>query len=356
LANHQDGEVRDLGLSTMGLIKARIGDAVEKYLGELNQQKLDKVNEAAQAYQLTKYDKPKLKKKPKQEPKKQESSGDVDMEFDAPKPKKKKGGPPSSFLKRQQVMQGKAEEKLEDLKAELKGEAPPPKTKPKDEPMEENKVPEPAKNSNNIPAQKARPKTAKSVGKKQKIQVEDTGPGVAKEDAEAIINEKVPASVVKQFEEAKWQDKKEAYTKLAEWLNEQEYSNENFEATFWFIKIKMKEWKEKNVNIVKAALQCISDIITASEGMSKRAGTIIIPFLSESVGDPKYKDTCKENLLSLSELVGPGFVAKHMCKNTSNAKAPNVLIENNAVLAALLEEFGTDGMPVQDMINIGIIC
>ena len=296
----------------MGLIKARIGDSVEKYLGDLNQQKLEKVNEAAQAYQMTKYDKPKVKKKPKPEPKKQASTGDVEMGVDAPKPKKKKGGPPASFLKRQQVMQDKAEEKFEELKAELKGEAPPPKKKPKDEPMEEDKVPEPVKVASNPPAQKARPKTAKPAGKKPKIQVEDSGPGVAKEDAEAIINEKVPASIVKQFEEAKWQDKKEAYTKLAEWLNEQEYSNENFEATFWFVKIKMKEWKEKNVNIVKAALQCISDIVTASEGMSKRAATIIIPFLSESVGDPKYKDTCRENLLSLSELVGPGFVAKHM--------------------------------------------
>lgn len=343
----------------MGLIKARVGDAVEKYLSDLNQQKLDKVNEAAQAYQITKYDKPKEKKKPKPEPKKQISSGDVDMGFDAPKPKtkKNKGGPPASFLKRQQVMQDKAEEKFEELKAELKGEAPPPpKKKPKEVQMEEDKVPDPPKVVSNPPAQKARPATSKPAGKKPKIQVEDTGPGVAKEDAEAIINERVPASVVKQFEETKWQDKKEAYTKLAEWLNEQEYSNENFEATFWFIKIKMKEWKEKNVNIVKAALQCISDIITASEAMSKRAATIIIPFLSESVGDPKYKDTCKENLLSLSELVGPGFVSKHMCKNTSNAKAPNVMIENNAVLAALVEEFGTDGMPVQDMINLGIIC
>ena len=49
----------------------------------------------------------------------------------------------------------------------------------------------------------------------------------------------------------------------------------------------MKEWKEKNVNIVKAALQCISDVIKATECMSKRAATIIIPFLSESIGDAK---------------------------------------------------------------------
>ena len=359
LAAHPDGEIREMGLATMGLLKARVGAGVEKYLSDLNPQKLEKVNEAAAEYKLTKYDKPKKAKK-KAAPK-VDNSGDAVMEIEdeAPKPKKKAkkgGGPPASFLNRQKDMQEKASDKFEELKAELNGEAPPPKkSMPKDEPMEEEKA-APPKVASNPPAAKARPKTAKPAGKKPKIQVEDTGPGVSKEEARGIIEEKVPSEVVKQFEETKWQDKKEAYTKLAAWLNEQEYSNENFEATFWFIKIQMKEWKEKNVNIVKSALSCISDIVKEADCLSKRSATIIIPFLSESVGDPKYKELCKELLLSLAELVGPGFLIKHMCKHTSNAKAPNVIVENNAVMAMLIDEFGTDGLPVQEMINIGIIC
>lgn len=320
------------------------------------------MNEAAAEVKLTKYDKPRVQKKkaaPKQEL--AMDNGDAVMSFnDKPKAKKKKakgGGPPDSFLKRQQVMQDKAQDKFEEMKAELKGEAPPPKQAKDVEMLEEEKKPAASKAPSRAPpAEKARPKTAKPAGKKPKIQVDDSGPGVAKEDAENILNEKAPAGILKQFEESKWQDKKEAYTKLAAWISEEEYSNELFEASFWFIKIKMKEWKEKNVNIVKAALQCISDVIKATECMSKRAATIIIPFLSESIGDAKYKDTCHENLLSLSELVGPGFVAKNMCKHTSNAKAPNIIIENNACLAKIIDEFGTDGMPVQEMINIGIIC
>lgn len=323
LANHQDGEVRDIGLATLGLFKARVGAGIDKYLGDLNPQKLEKVNEAAAAVKLTKYDKPKQqKKKPaaKKEEKKIEEDGDGLMSFDGPAPKKAKAkakGPPASFFKRQQEMQDKAQEKFEELKAELKGDAPPPKK----EKIEEEKKAPPKAASNPPPA--AKPKTAapakssgpaKTGGKKPKVQVEDTGPGVAKEDAENIMNEKAPGEILKQFEESKWQDKKEAYTKLAVWLLQQEYSNELYEATFWFIKIKMKEWKEKNVNIVKAALQCICDIIKDSQAMSKRAATIIIPFLSESIGDAKYKEMCKESLLSLAELLGPGFVIKYMCK------------------------------------------
>ena len=113
----------------------------------------------------------------------------------------------------------------------MKGEAPPPKQAKDVEMLEEEKKPAASKAPSRAPpAEKARPKTAKPAGKKPKIQVDDSGPGVAKEDAENILNEKAPAGILKQFEESKWQDKKEAYTKLAAWISEEEYSNELFES------------------------------------------------------------------------------------------------------------------------------
>lgn len=353
LANHQDGELRDCGLATLGLLKGRLKEGMDKYMGDLNQQKLDKVSEAAAEVKLTKFDKPRVQKKAKK--KEVDEDGDAIMSFDKPKPKAKAkpkaSGPPASFLNRQKEMGEKAAEKFEELKAELNGGEPPKKAKPAKPVEEEKKAPPKA-----APAPAARPKTAKPAGKKPKIQVEETGPGVSKEDADAIITERAPGDILKQFEDSKWQEKKEAYTRFAAWILEQEYSNELYEASFWYVKIKMKEWKEKNVNIVKAALQCLVDVIKGSECMSKRAATIIIPFLSESIGDPKYKEQCAESLMSLAELVGPGFVAKNMCKHTSNAKAPNVIIENNSCLEKILAEFGTDGMPVQDLIGVGVIC
>jgi len=64
-----------------------------------------------------------------------------------------------------------------------------------------------------------------------------------------------------QFEDEKWQEKKEAYTRYAAWLSEQEFSGELYEASFWFIKIKLKDFKEQNFNIVKAAIQCVYDVV-----------------------------------------------------------------------------------------------
>ena len=358
LADHQDGELRDLGLSILGLFKARIGDGMEKYLGNLNQQKLEKVNEAASEVKLTKYDKPKNppKKKAKKENKKVEvepEAADMMNVDAAPQPKKKKKGkgPPASFFERQQKMQAKAQEKFEEMKAEVKGEAPPPKAEPKSTPAVKNDPPA----SMGAPSvQDEKPKS--DAPRKKIIAADDSGPGVAKEDAVDIVVERCPGAIIKQFDETKWQEKKEAYTKFAAWMIQQEYSNELFEASFWYIRIKQKDFKEKNVNIVKGALSCLSDVITATPTMSKKAATIILPFLSESIGDVKYNAICNENLLSLSELVSPGFVVKALWKHASSAKSPNVLIENNKMIKTVMDEFGTKGLPVQDMINYGIVC
>jgi cytoskeleton-associated protein 5 len=351
LANHQDGELRSIGLATLGLFKGRIGDSIDKYLGDLNPQKLEKVKEAAGEYQLTKFDKPKnppkKKASQKEEAKAEISESDaMAMDVGPPKKKKKKAkGPPSSFFERQQKMEGKAKEKLEEIKAEVTGVAPPKGAIAK-------------KESSSLASEtpEARPQTAQPTRKKAKIVIDESGPGVLKEEADGIITENCSAAILKQFNEAKWQDKVEAYSKFGAWLIEQEYSNEIFEAAFWYIKIKQKEFKEKNVNLVKAALNCISDVIKDSSGMSKRAATILLPFLSENTGDAKYTVLSKENLLSLSELVSPGFIVKGCCKHASSAKSPNVLVENNTVIKSIIDEFGPQGLPVQDMINYGIIC
>ena len=169
-----------------------------------------------------------------------------------------------------------------------------------------------------------------------------------------MITEKAPQDILAQFEDEKWQEKKEAYAKFATWLLEQEYSGELFEASFWFIKIKLKDFKESNVNIVKSALQCVYDVVKGSSSIPKKAAVITIPFLSENIGNPKYKDLWKECLLSLAELVSPGFVIKYMVKNTSSATNPNVMIENNVWIGLMIEEFGPEGLPVQEVISLAV--
>lgn len=110
LSNHNDGDLRELGLSTLGLLKIWIGTGIDKYLKDFNQQKQSKVTDAEAEFikNGVKFkERPKAKKpaaKPKADTKKVDDDGDAIMTDDAMPPKKGKGGPPSSFLERQQKM------------------------------------------------------------------------------------------------------------------------------------------------------------------------------------------------------------------------------------------------------------
>lgn len=46
-----------------------------------------------------------------------------------------------------------------------------------------------------------------------------------------------------------------------------------------------------------------------SEKVSKRSVAVIMPFLSDKIGDVKLMQSVKELLMALSELVTPKFVA-----------------------------------------------
>ena len=258
------------------------------------------------------------------------------------KRKKKAGGPPASFMNRQKLMQEKALNNFEEMKAELEGGAIPQKSST--QPMEEEKIPINASENTESPEQ---------IERKEKVIVEDTGSGLAKEDAAPLLEEKVPSNILKKFKEAKWQEKKEAYSNLAEWFLQQEYSSEVLEACLWYIRIQMNDWKEKNVNIVKGALAGISMIINRTTGLSKKSASLLVPFLAERIGDVKYKEMCKNNLLSLSEIVGPASIVKGMTKNASEAKAPNIIIENCACITQIINDFGTGGLPMKDIIGLG---
>jgi hypothetical protein len=123
-ANHSDGGVRDCWLATLGWFKARIGDdKFDKYASDLNQQKLTKIDEAAQAVPpLDPKKKTRKKKKAKKQPEPEEEAKD-ELVFDfggPPKAKKKKPkGPPKSFFDRQNKMKQKAEDKFNEMKNEL---------------------------------------------------------------------------------------------------------------------------------------------------------------------------------------------------------------------------------------------
>jgi hypothetical protein len=64
----------------------------------------------------------------------------------------------------------------------------------------------------------------------------------------------------------------------------------------------MKEWKETNSNLTKAASEWIANVLRESEKMGRRTTAIIIPYLWEKLTDMLVKDTALESVLLWAEL------------------------------------------------------
>jgi hypothetical protein len=56
------------------------------------------------------------------------------------------------------------------------------------------------------------------------------------------------------------------------------------EAIARYTKIKMKDWKENNINLMKETIALFNTISTSCEKLNKRAVNVMMPFLSDKLG------------------------------------------------------------------------
>lgn len=226
----KDGTVREAALHCMGLLKGRYGESVmQKYLKDVNKQKAEKIDEAAKEIKPSKYDRPENWKPPvkKAAPKKKaeaaDDGGDELMDF---------GGAP-----KRAPPKGLGKKPVSKKKADADG----------DEPKKEEKKAAPTLSSGPPKKAAAGPTKAPTVS----VEDEDVGAGLSKEDAIQRATDFFSAGAIGAFEEAKWQAKQEGFNTLQTEIQEKQPSPVILEAAAKFIKAKMKDWKESNINLQK---------------------------------------------------------------------------------------------------------
>lgn len=179
---------------------------------------------------------------------------------------------------------------------------------------------------------------------------------MSKEEAEAKVVENFPAEVVGCFEDSKkWNEKVEGYKGIATAIAAMQPGADVIEGVVKFTKMKMKDWKESNINLIKESIALFTVIAQNCDKLSKRSVWVMMPFLSDKLGDVKVLNSVSELILSLSEVVTPKYVASQVIKHASSAKSPNVLKESCNVLLKMTEDFGVLTMPLKDMIDYAII-
>ena len=113
----------------------------------------------------------------------------------------------------------------------------------------------------------------------------------------------------------------------------------------------MKDWKESNINLIKETINLFLTVAKSSDKVNKKAVIILMPLLSDKIGDVKHTATVNELILLFAEQVTPKFVALQIIKYASKAKSPNVIKESQNIITTLIDEFGINLLPVKEMID-----
>lgn len=80
------------------------------------------------------------------------------------------------------------------------------------------------------------------------------------------------------------------------------------EAVAQFIKAKMKDWKESNINLQKAIPALFDCIATNCTTLNKRVFSCPMSFLVDKIGDVKLCELVKNLLMNATECMGPKFI------------------------------------------------
>ena len=68
------------------------------------------------------------------------------------------------------------------------------------------------------------------------------------------------------------------------------------------------------MNLVRAALNFMVKVFGSAFKVGQRSTNVILPFISDKIGDTKFTALCSEVILILGEKVTPSFVIKGLAK------------------------------------------
>lgn len=213
------------------------------------------------------------------------------------------------------------------------------------------------------PVQKMKPKLNNSQSTKElpsvknnKLNIIDNDiteddDNLSPEEIEEYMTANINPEVVALSNSVKWDERKQAFTMLIEYFKENSSSinSETLNNTIRFIKIKLKDFKENNVNIIKESI-LLYEALLDIEGIQKKHTYYCTKKLIDKWGDAKLKTVISGLFTKIMENQTPKFVLNIILKNVLT-KNPNIIKEANIFIANTIEEFGLQYIPVKEVID-----
>jgi len=190
---------------------------------------------------------------------------------------------------------------------------------------------------------------------------EDSVSQISAEDAEMKMQElNVPEGIVKAIDNPAWKERQKALEEFSIFIRENaETMGPSIEYVFKYIRVKLKDWKESNLSVVKEAFNTICSITETPEiPLTKRCFSVISPFVVNNLHDSKYTESCNKIVTSFVETISPKFVILQLVghfletKDSKTAKAnPKALTEMANLLVKLLDVLPLNYFPLKDTID-----
>ena len=127
------------------------------------------------------------------------------------------------------------------------------------------------------------------------------------------------------------------------------------EAVSKFIKAKMKDFKESNINLMKEIIATFNSIAQNCDAINKRTFQTAMQFFIDKIGDIKMTVQIKEMLVLAAEKVSPKYISLQTIKYASTAKAPKNIQESCVLLVTICDDFGVSGIPLKETIDFAKI-
>ena len=143
------------------------------------------------------------------------------------------------------------------------------------------------------------------------------------------------------LESKKWEEKKEGFTKLNEFIEKYTDIKTNLDTFVNYIKHKLNNFKETNFNIMKEGIRCLSSIfnkINYKENPNTIFLETILNGLNEKIADSKLKDSYIALLESLMNSYSERIVIDYLLTLLDKCKKVMVLKEYAEYIDKIIEE------------------
>ena len=244
--------------------------------------------------------------------------------------------------------------KIEEVENDLISESPTSLKRRNSVHKTENSSKLPAVRSNSMKRKVVEPILSQSASnpKSATADEEEIGACVTAEEAESIVLELIPESITSKMKQNPWKEKQIGLQNLQEWLqSNKDCLQKHHEAILRFIRVIVKEWKENNFNVAKAAIE-IYQLVSENCNISKRAAAgVLSAGALEKLSDVKIVDAYLLCIYSLSEVIGPRFVVSLLIKNTTELCKPKIVSECCSCIEKIITDFGVHTVHIKDVID-----